>query len=115
MLIQSEKGCVKWMYKIGVVGPRSQVLSFMAAGFTVYDASDAREALAALKKGKSDDCAILYITAALAGEIEEEIARMSGSTLPAIVTLPDLDSGYGTAQLKRAVERAVGADIIFKE
>ena len=48
-------------------------------------------------------------------EIEEEIARMSGSALPAIVTLPDLDSGYGTAQLKRAVERAVGADIIFKD
>ena len=84
----------------------------MAAGFTVYDASDAREALAALKKGKSDDCAILYITA---GEIEEEISRMSGSALPAMVTLPDLDSGYGTAQLKRAVERAVGADIIFKD
>lgn len=87
----------------------------MAAGFTVYDASDAREALAALKKGKSEGCAILYITAALAGEIEEEIARMSVDTLPAIVTLPDSDSGYGTAQLKHAVERAVGADIIFKD
>lgn len=106
---------MNWMYKIGVVGPRSQVLSFMAAGFTVYDASDAQGARAALKKAKSEDCAILYITAALAGEIEEEIARMSVSTLPAIVTLPDLDSDYGTAQLKRAVERAVGADIIFKD
>ncbi|MBS5724467.1 MAG: V-type ATP synthase subunit F [Clostridiales bacterium] len=103
------------MYKIGVVGPRDQVLAFMAAGFTVYNAETGREALAALKKGKNENCAILYITAALAAEIEEEIARLSADTLPAIVTLPDTGSGYGTAQLKRAVERAVGADIIFKD
>lgn len=103
------------MYKIGVIGPRDQVLAFMAAGFTVYDAQSRREALTALKKAKGEDCAILYITAALAGEIEAEIARLSKDTLPAIVTLPDMDSGYGTAQLKRAVERAVGADIIFKD
>ncbi len=87
----------------------------MAAGFTVYDAETPREALAALKRAKGENCVILYITAPLAGEIEEEIARLSEGTLPAIVTLPDLDSGYGTAQLKRAVERAVGADIIFKD
>ena len=103
------------MYKIGVVGPRDQVLAFMAAGFTVYNAETGREALAALKKGKNENYAILYITAALAAEIEEEIARLSADTLPAIVTLPDTGSGYGTAQLKRAVERAVGADIIFKD
>lgn len=87
----------------------------MAAGFTVYDAQSGREAVAALKKAKNENCAVLYITAALAGEIEEEIARLSADTLPAIVTLPELDNGYGTAQLKRAVERAVGADIIFKD
>ena len=103
------------MYKIGVIGPRAQVLSFMAAGFTVYDAADSKEALAALKQGKADGCAILYITAALAAQIEEEIAHLSTEPLPAIVSLPDGDSGYGTAQLKRAVERAVGADIIFKD
>ena len=103
------------MYKIGVIGPRDQVLGFMAAGFTVYDAQSRREALAALNRAKGENCAIIYITATLAGEMEEEIARLSADALPAIVTLPDLDSGYGTAQLKRAVERAVGADIIFKD
>ncbi len=87
----------------------------MAAGFTVYDAQSPREALSALKRAKEENCAILYITAALAREIEKEIARLSADTLPAIVTLPDRDSGYGTAQLKHAVERAVGADIIFKD
>jgi len=106
---------VRYMYKIGVVGPKDQVLAFMAAGFTVYDAGDSRAALTALKKGKSEGCAILYITAALAGELEEEIAQLSADTLPAIVTLPEMESGYGTAQLKRAVERAVGADIIFRD
>ena len=91
------------------------MLCFMAAGFTVYDAQSPREALSALKRAKEENCAILYITAALAREIEKEIARLSADTLPAIVTLPDRDSGYGTAQLKHAVERAVGADIIFKD
>ena len=36
--------------------------------------------------------------------------------LPAIVTLPGRagSTGYGMAALKTAVERAVGADILFK-
>ena len=87
----------------------------MAAGFTVYDAADADAARAALKKGKEEGCAILYITAALAEQIEEEITRASAAPLPAIVTLPDGESGYGTAVLRHAVERAVGADILFKD
>lgn len=103
------------MYKIGVIGKREKVLCFMAAGFQVYDASDAASAAAALKKAKNEDCAIIYISPELAELIPDDIAKYAGHMTPAIIPLPTAGGGLGTAQLKHAVERAVGADIIFKD
>lgn len=103
------------MYKIGVIGQRERVSCFMAAGFSVYEAFDNETAAAALKKAKGDECAVIYIVPELCEGIADDINRLCGEALPAVIPLPEAGGGYGIKQMSRAVERAVGADIIFNE
>lgn len=103
------------MYKIGVIGQRERVACFMAAGFSVFEAWDAPSASAALKASRADGCAVIYIVPELGEAIAEDIDRLAGEILPAVIPLPEAGGGLGIRQMSRAVERAVGADIIFKE
>ena len=50
-------------------------------------------------------------------ETEEERAKYKDMPLPAITVIPSAKGslGYGMANIKSAVERAVGADILFKD
>ncbi len=106
------------MHKIGIMGDRDSVLGFMALGFSVHEVTDREEAAALLHTlVRAGDYAVLYITEELAIGLEEEIAKYKDLPLPAIVSLPGAtgSTGYGTACIRSAVERAVGADIIFRE
>ncbi len=104
------------MSKIGIIGPRDRVLCFLAAGFSVYpvEKESFGEAEKTLKAAASE-CAVLFVTPDWAQLLEEQIAKYNNVPTPAIVPLPEKDGGYGTAILKRAVEKAVGADIIFRD
>lgn len=101
------------MYKIGVVGQRDRVMCFMAAGFSVYSAEDELDAAKMLKAAKDDGCAVIFIVPDLAEKIADDIKKYSEQTVPAVIPLPEAGGGYGITQMKNAVERAVGADIIF--
>jgi V/A-type H+-transporting ATPase subunit F len=105
------------MYKIGVIGDSASVLGFMAIGFGVFPVESAEEARKTIVRLANDNYAILYITENFAMECEETIARYKDTPLPAVITIPGKDGakGYGLANIKRSVERAVGADILFKE
>ena len=103
------------MYKIGVIGERDRVMCFMAAGFSVYEADSAETAAEKLKAATNDGCAVIFITPDLAELIAGDIKKLSSQTLPAVIPLPEEGGGYGITQLKGAVERAVGADIIFNQ
>lgn len=104
------------MYKIGIIGDRDSVLGFMALGFSVFEAETSEAAGILIDKLANEDFAVIYITQTYAQSLEEKIAGYYSKPLPAIVPVPDINgSGYGTKILKRAVERAVGADIIFRE
>ena len=106
------------MYKIGIIGERDSVLGFMALGLSVREAENADKAAASLHEmAKSGEYAIIYLTEAYAIALEEETAKYKDSPLPAIITIPGREGsrGYGMASIKTAVEKAVGADILFKE
>jgi len=106
------------MYKIGVLGDRDSVLGFMALGFSVHEAENAEQATQILHTlAKSDEYAIIFITEQYAMKIQEEIAKYKDDPLPAIICIPNQNgtTGYGMATIKNAVERAVGADILFKK
>jgi len=106
------------MYKIGIIGERDSILGFMALGFSVYEAETSDTAADILRElVKSGEYAIIYIVENYAIALSEEIARYKDMPLPAISVIPGMSgsAGYGMASIKNAVERAVGADILFKD
>lgn len=104
------------MYKIGVIGDRESSLGFMAVGFTVRIADGAEEAAKALKSLEAENCAVIFITEELAELIREDIQLYKDKTLPSVVMIPSKSGskGIGMTNIKKSVERAVGADILFK-
>ena len=106
------------MYKIGIIGDRDSVLGFMALGYAVHEAQNSRDAAKKLHSlVKSEEYAVIFITEELAMKMEDDIAKYKDMPLPAITIIPGSrgGTGYGMANIKSAVERAVGADILFKE
>lgn len=106
------------MYKIGIIGERDSVLGFMALGFAVHEASDAEQATDVLHAlVRSEEYAVIFITENLAMQMEEAIGRYKDNPLPAIVSVPGREGsmGYGMNNIRSAVERAVGADILFRD
>ena len=106
------------MYKIGIIGDRDTVQGFMALGFVVEDVSGAEEAANRLHTmAKSGEFAVIYITENYAMQIEDDMNRYKDMPLPAVISIPGQggSTGYGMNNIRSAVERAVGADILFKE
>lgn len=103
------------MYKIGVIGDKQSVQGFRAVGLDVFDCSNADEAKHTLHKIVKDDYAIIYITEKICNGIMDEINEFKGMRIPAIIPIPGLDGslGIGVSNIKKAVEKAVGADILF--
>lgn len=103
------------MYKIGVIGDRESILGFKAVGLEVFPCDEAAEAEKILKKLAKDEFAIIYITEQLYQYMDEVIEEYKDSRLPAIIPIPNKDGslGIGMTSVKKSVERAVGADILF--
>ena len=102
------------MKKIGIIGDKESVLCFMTAGFTVFVTEDKDEAASIIKHAEKDGFAILFITEALIEQLPEVFDAHKASPGLAIIPLPrdGGNTGFGMAQIKSAVERAVGADIL---
>ncbi|MBE6702108.1 MAG: V-type ATP synthase subunit F [Ruminococcaceae bacterium] len=103
------------MYKIGMIGDRESTLCFLPLGFSVLEAETAEQAAKSLwQLAKSEEYAVIFITEDLALQIPEEIDRYKDMPLPAVTVIPGRKGGrgYGLAQLRKAVERAVGTDIL---
>ena len=106
------------MYKVGIIGDRDTVLGFMALGFAVNDVTCAEDAAKTLHSMvKSGEFAVIFITENYAAQIEEDMNRYKDMPLPAVISVPGQggSTGYGMNNIRSAVERAVGADILFKE
>lgn len=103
------------MYKIGVIGDRDSVLGFKAVGLDVFPCSQSDEAKKVLHQLAKGEYAIIYITEKLAAELTEDIDKYKDSRLPAIIPIPGKEgaSGTGMDNVRKSVERAVGADILF--
>lgn len=102
------------MYKIGVIGDKQSVMGFKAVGLNVFDCSSKEEARNTLKS-IVDEFAIIYITESIYDELKEIIYEYNEKRLPAIIPIPSMKgkTGIGIENIKKAVEKAVGADILF--
>lgn len=99
--------------KIGVLGDRDSVLGFRALGLETVFAEDRECAVRELHRMAKEEFAIIYITEDLAEKIPADIAKYREEVAPAIILIPGGRGSLGIAkaQLKDAIERAIGADI----
>jgi len=102
------------MYRIAVLGDKDSIYGFAALGLEIYPTEDSNTAIETLKKMANKDYAVIYITEALAAKIPEEIDRYRDRVTPAIILIPGINgnTGMGLYNVKRAVEKAVGSDIL---
>ena len=102
------------MYKIGVIGDKQSIQGFKAVGLDVFDCTSKEDARHTLHKIVKEDYAIIYITEDFYDLIKVEIYEYDEMRLPAIIPIPGMKGSLGIGQynIKRAVERAVGADIL---
>ena len=102
------------MYKIAVMGDVASVLGFKALGLDVYPVAGPEEGHETLHRLARGNYAIIYMTEQLAAKLTTDIARYKDALTPAIILIPGKEGplGIGMANIKTAVERAVGADIL---
>ena len=102
------------MYKIAVLGDLDSVLGFKALGLDVFPAGSVDEAKSTLHRLAKEDYAVVYLTEQLARYMGEELARYKDDLTPAVILIPGKEGslGIGMANVKKSVERAVGADIL---
>ena len=102
------------MSKIAVLGDRDSVLGFRALGLAVFPVNSAEEAARELGYLAKANYAIIYITEQLAAQLPDEIAHYDDQISPAVIPIPGKSGslGLGSSALQRAMERAVGANIL---
>ena len=102
------------MYKIAVMGDVDSVLGFKALGLDVYPVAGPEEGHETLHRLARENYAIIYMTEQLAAKLTTDIARYKDALTPAIILIPGKEGplGIGMANIKTAVVRAVGADIL---
>jgi V/A-type H+-transporting ATPase subunit F len=100
---------------MGVIGDRDSVLGFKAAGLDVFPVATPLEAQHTLHRLAKDDYAVIFIVEQTAGTIPEAIDRYKSQPTPAIIPIPGSRGGEGMGMrgLRKNVERAIGADILF--
>ena len=105
------------MYRIAVLGDYDSIYGFAALGLDIFPEADPAQAAKRLRTLAGGNYAVVYITEALAAQIEEEIDKYRSAPLPAIILIPGLsgNTGKGIGSVRKSVEQAVGSDIIFQE
>lgn len=103
------------MSKIGIIGDADSVLGFKVFGLDAYACADGAEGAEVLHTIAKQDYGIIFITEKYYGMISDAIAKYEEQRIPAIIPIPGSDGSYGMglASVKRAVEKAVGADVLF--
>ena len=103
------------MYKIGVIGDKDSVMGFLALGLTVFETSGAEQTAELIRHAAAEGYAALYITEQAAQDVMDVIDEYKDSELPAIILIPGIAGSLGIvmAGVKKSVEGAVGADILF--
>lgn len=101
-------------YRIAVLGDQASVLGFQALGLDTFPVRSVDEAKSVLHRLGREDYAIIYLTETFAKDMAPEIARYQDSLTPAVILIPGKEGslGIGMGNVKAAVERAVGADIL---
>ena len=101
-------------YRIAVLGDRESVLGFKALGLDVFPAESVEEARSTLHRLAKENDAVVYLTEQLAQYMTDDLGRYKDELTPAVILIPGKEGslGIGMANVKKSVERAVGADTL---
>ena len=105
------------MYKIAVLGDRDSILGFKSLGIDVFAVTGPAEALGVLKKLAAGDYGVIYMTEELVEELADPVNELNKRFLPVVVPIPNSKGvlGTGMKQIRIKVEKAIGADILFRK
>lgn len=104
------------MYKIAVIGDKDTVLAFKSLGVDIFPVLNEKEASFTITKLAKENYAVIFLTEQIAKEIPEKVAQYRNEMLPAITLIPSNRGsfGIGIQEVKKSVEKAIGADILFR-
>ena len=101
-------------WKIAALGDSESVLGFKALGLSVFPADSVDEAREILHRLAKENYAVIYLTEQYAAQMEKDVERYKDDLTPAVILIPGKSGslGIGMENVKKSVERAVGADIL---
>ena len=101
-------------WQIAAVGDWESVMGFRALGLETFPVTTPDEARAEIRRLAKTDCAVIYLTENLAKDLPDVLDRYKDELHPAIILIPGRDGSHGIGRdnIQRAIERAVGADIL---
>lgn len=101
--------------KIAVIGDKDSVLAFKAVGVEPFAAGNMFEANDTLRKIK-DEYAVIFVTEDLCEQIADTLNKLKSRAYPVVIPIPGSrgGTGYGERSIHRDVEKAIGADILFR-
>ncbi len=105
------------MHRIGVIGDKDSIFAFKAAGISVYPVTEEKEAENILHRLAGEGYAVIYIMEQFAKNILGAMEKYCACKYPADIPIPGNygSQGLGRKILKKSVEKAVGADILFRD
>lgn len=100
--------------RIAVVGDWQSVMGFRALGLDTYPVTSPEQARQTIRDLAREQCGIIYLTETLARDLADVLERYKDELRPAIILIPGREGsfGIGMANIQRAVERAVGSQIL---
>lgn len=104
-----------YMYKVGFIGDYDSICGFAALGADIFVCDNPKDAARTVRTLSKSVYGIIFMTEECFAAAEEEIA--SEAAAPAFVPIPSAGAalGLGRERMKRCVERAVGADVIYND
>ncbi len=102
--------------KMAVIGDKDSNFAFKAVGVDVFGAEKEDEAREIIKDLAANGYKVIFIAEDLAEKIDAFLEKYRAQTYPAIIPIPrgGKSSGYAMQGLKRDMDKAIGADILFK-
>lgn len=105
------------MHRIAIVGDADSVTGFKAAGYSPVVSRNATETGEIIRRLANEKFAIIFVTENVLDGAETVMDEYRGRMVPAIIPIPGNrgSTGIGMRMLKKAVERAIGADILKQD
>ena len=99
------------MYRAAVIGDRDSIYGFAALGLEVFPVTDSEMGSKTLRRLAEGEYAVIYITEALAAELEHELDHFRLQPLPAIIPIPGVTGNTGMGIIQTNLRTRLGLAI----